>query len=75
MTISDVHTSHCCPRFGCKYGDEDCIVATGEANPEYPCEDCTCLFFNKDAAAESEKWWKTLSDGAKATIYLHNSRG
>jgi hypothetical protein len=24
--IVDVHTTHCCERHGCKYGDKDCTV-------------------------------------------------
>ena len=23
---SDVHTTHCCAKHGCKYGDKDCTV-------------------------------------------------
>lgn len=38
--------SHCCPRHGCKYGYEDCPVATGKVQPKYPknngCESCEC---------------------------------
>ena len=36
-----VHTSHCCSIHGCKYcEDETCPVVQGEAEQEYPCEDC-----------------------------------
>lgn len=35
-----VHISHCCLMHGCKYGDEDCPVVTGEAVQEYTCESC-----------------------------------
>jgi hypothetical protein len=35
-----VHTRHCCFKHGCKYGDEDCPVATGEEKQEYKCESC-----------------------------------
>jgi len=35
-----VHTSHCCVRHGCKYGDEDCPVVLGTHKQKYDCEDC-----------------------------------
>jgi hypothetical protein len=35
-----VHTSHCCLQHGCKYGDDDCPVASGGHKQEYPCETC-----------------------------------
>lgn len=35
-----VHASHCCIEHGCKYGDEDCPVASGEIRQEYICEYC-----------------------------------
>jgi len=35
-----VHESHCCEHHGCKYGDEDCPVASGETQQLYPCEEC-----------------------------------
>lgn len=35
-----VHATHCCTKCGCKYGDEDCPVATGEVAPVYKCQDC-----------------------------------
>lgn len=40
----DVHTEHCCQEHGCKYGDENCSVATGRKFQSYPCE--TCDFFD-----------------------------
>ena len=36
-----VHTTHCCKRHGCKYGDGDCPVENGEAEQVYLCEACT----------------------------------
>lgn len=36
----DVHTEHCCARHGCKYGDENCTVASGLKQQSYPCESC-----------------------------------
>lgn len=35
-----VHLTHCCPRCGCKYGDEDCPVETRAMEPTYECWDC-----------------------------------
>jgi hypothetical protein len=35
-----VHRTHCCLIHGCKYGDEDCPVANGIIEQEYPCEEC-----------------------------------
>ena len=35
-----VHLTHCCVVHGCKYGDDDCPVAEGINQQEYPCELC-----------------------------------
>lgn len=35
-----VHESHCCIRHGCKYGEEDCPVVSGEIKQLYDCEAC-----------------------------------
>lgn len=36
-----VHIAHCCAVVhGCKYGDEDCPVATGRMAPSDKCHDC-----------------------------------
>jgi hypothetical protein len=35
-----VHASHCCIEHGCKYGDEDCPVVSGEIKQKYLCEYC-----------------------------------
>ena len=35
-----VHASHCCALHGCKYGDKDCPVFSGEIKQEYTCESC-----------------------------------
>lgn len=35
-----VHEGHCCALHGCKYGDEDCPVVSGETQQEYLCESC-----------------------------------
>ena len=36
----DVHTEHCCSTHGCKYGDADCTVESGQKKQSYPCERC-----------------------------------
>lgn len=36
-----VHISHCCYIHGCKYGDKDCPVESGEVAQKYRCYDCT----------------------------------
>ncbi len=61
-----VHASHCCKWHGCKYGDPDCPVASGEAEQEYPCEYCSELLREKEyylstarTIAEIEEWWST----------------
>lgn len=35
-----VHEHHCCVRHGCKYGNDDCPVVSGETLQVYRCEDC-----------------------------------
>lgn len=35
-----VHASHCCFQHGCKYGDDDCPVASGQVKQLYDCEEC-----------------------------------
>lgn len=35
-----VHAAHCCARCGCKYGDEDCPVVSGEIEAKYDCSEC-----------------------------------
>lgn len=35
-----VHIAHCCYIHGCKYGDEDCPVVSGEVAQKYLCYDC-----------------------------------
>jgi len=35
-----VHTTHCCKKHGCKYGDNDCPIAYGNEEQVYPCPDC-----------------------------------
>lgn len=35
-----VHIAHCCYIHGCKYGDKDCPVVSGEVAQKHPCYDC-----------------------------------
>lgn len=37
--FADVHDRHCCKRHGCKYGDPDCTVMSGQYQGII-CEDC-----------------------------------
>jgi hypothetical protein len=37
---TNVHTSHCCSKHGCKYGDEDCPVVSHGAMQLCLCEEC-----------------------------------
>ncbi len=39
-TQEGVHQTHCCVLHGCKYGDDDCPVVSGDVEQEYPCEAC-----------------------------------
>lgn len=40
MSEKDVHTEHCCLKHGCKYGDDDCTVTTGQKAQSFECEYC-----------------------------------
>jgi hypothetical protein len=35
-----VHAAHCCKEHGCKYGNPECPVVSGEVKQDYPCEEC-----------------------------------
>ena len=43
-----VHATHCCKWHGCKYGDPDCPVVSGEVEQEYLCEDCDYYLENEE---------------------------
>jgi hypothetical protein len=43
-----VHAAHCCKWHGCKYGDEDCPVVSGEVEQLYPCMFCDDLLERED---------------------------
>lgn len=45
MDKTGVHAAHCCKEHGCKYGDNDCPVVSGEVEQKNPCQDC-CRIFN-----------------------------
>jgi hypothetical protein len=59
-----VHATHCCKWHGCKYGDPDCPVVSGEVEQEYLCWDCDHdledeqYYRNKLAKIEEIKKWK-----------------
>jgi len=38
--MSSVHSTHCCKRHGCKYGDDECPVVLGTETQEYHQECC-----------------------------------
>lgn len=40
IALPGVHQEHCCASHGCKYGEDDCPVYTGELRQSYPCEQC-----------------------------------
>lgn len=63
-----VHASHCCT-YGCKYGDEDCPVATGQVKPQWQCEDCSCSHFFPNLLEDANEWWKTVDEETKRYIY------
>lgn len=65
-----VHTTHCCHVFGCKYGNEDCPVAGGTVEAVYACEDCTCAKFNPEEAKAADGWWSTLGEDMKTSLYM-----
>jgi len=35
------HRTHCCILHGCKYGNDECPVVSGEIRQDYTCEDCS----------------------------------
>jgi hypothetical protein len=43
-----VHAAHCCRWHGCKYGDKDCPVVSGEVEQLYPCMFCDDLLKRED---------------------------
>jgi hypothetical protein len=59
-----VHAAHCCKWHGCKYGDKDCPVVTGEVEQHYLCEDCDYVLENEEyyrnrvSQAEEIKRWR-----------------
>ena len=40
MSNNNVHKNHCCQSHGCKYGDADCPVVSGQVLQAFPCELC-----------------------------------
>ena len=62
-----VHATHCCPVFGCKYGDEDCPVAAGVVEAVYACESCVCDKMNPKPDVEA--WWASLPIETKRSLW------
>ena len=67
-----VHAAHCCKWHGCKYGDPDCQVATGEVEQEYLCEDCSTVLeveaYHKRMVLEIDEikvWWENKKKNGK----------
>lgn len=46
VDIIGVHLTHCCKWCGCKYGDLNCPVASGQYEALYECEECLNHKFN-----------------------------
>lgn len=54
-----VHERHCCPKHGCKYGDEDCPVVNGETDKHNEhCEMCEDNFNDPDPITLLLAWRK-----------------
>lgn len=62
---NDAHSTHCCARHGCKYGDPFCTVILNLVPQEYPCEDCP----NEDDLREAFRHYQeVLADYHFASI-------
>lgn len=65
-----VHITHCCALHGCKYGDEDCPVATGKVGQEYSCEDCEGEVLTPKCDVTPITFEVSLQDGFNITMGL-----
>lgn len=56
------HVTHCCGKHGCKYGDSDCAVKTGEYTQMYACSYCQSVetIQGKITALTKELQWTLL---------------
>lgn len=63
-----VHTSHCCPKCGCKYGDDDCPVVLGTHEAKFECESCT--WFKEELRASFASM--TIEELSDTVTYLQN---
>jgi hypothetical protein len=54
VEFTDVHTSHCCKKHGCKYDSEYCTITRGVAKQEYPCE--WCALADEEMQERGEVW-------------------
>ena len=65
--LKDVHTRHCCAKHGCKYGDDNCTVVSGEKIQEYTCEICEEENIDIDSGfrnpIELNQYFKSKKDG------------
>ena len=52
MSATLVHIRHCCLHHGCKYGHDDCPVASGMQKQEFACEYCRDEALPKSATLE-----------------------
>ena len=54
-----VHVTHCCGKHGCKYGDSDCSVKSGEYAQKYACPSCKGADYlaTEQATLQSELAW------------------
>ena len=57
-----VHRTHCCILHGCKYGDEDCPVRSGEIKQDYTCESCDMDGIKKIEEIQSLLVFRDVSD-------------
>lgn len=68
-----VHTTHCCKRCGCKYGDSSCPVKNGLVEQVYDCEDCESndqYFIEELNCMSEEDFLKLVSKSNKSNLIL-----
>ena len=69
-----VHRGHCCKWHGCKYGDEDCPVVSGEVEQLYTCEFCDDELREEDyfrsivARLDEIKAWKARKKAERENL-------
>lgn len=70
----DVHTEHCCVLHGCKYGDEDCPVATATKHQSYLCESCSYEYEWLDKEKQKDIVKKLDDDVDKRYVQLNRRK-